>query len=100
MNTPLLLCAALLYAVLFWVVGAWRPRIALALHPRGGTFQNDISGGGPIQFSLAEIHLLLALPLLIARGGRWRFGPTFLPALAYLGGGILSLRSRTGGRRP
>ena len=37
-------------------------------------FQNDVSGLGWLHFSLSEVHLLLSVPLLVARGWRGRLG--------------------------
>ena len=48
-------------------------------------FQNDVSGGtGPLKFSLAEVNLLLCIPVLLFKARRLRFGPTLLPACLYL----------------
>ncbi|HSI13299.1 MAG TPA: O-antigen ligase family protein [Chthoniobacter sp.] len=87
MNFGLIL-AGLLYAVVFWAVGMRRPWLTLALIAAAAPFQNDISGGGPLKFSLAEINVLLALPIVLARG-TVKFGPTLLPSLGYIGVGVL-----------
>jgi hypothetical protein len=89
MNPLFLLLGAFCYALTFWTLASWRPRIALFLILASAPFQNDISGGGPVKFSLAEIHLLLALPVVLCAGRRIRFGPALLPALAYLAVGLL-----------
>ena len=53
-------------------------------------FQNDLSMGGPLRFSLAEIHLLLTLPVFIAHRRTFKLGPIALPVAAYLGICIVS----------
>ena len=84
MSLVLLLLAGLCYAAIFWAVTARRPAVALLLIFASAPFQNDISGGGPVKFSLAEINLLLSVPLVMLRARRWHFGATLAPALAYL----------------
>ncbi|MBE7158102.1 MAG: hypothetical protein INR62_06645 [Rhodospirillales bacterium] len=84
MSTPALLVAAGVYALLFWSVAAWSSRWALLLIFAVTPFQNDVSGGGPLRFSLAEVNLLLCLPILFFKARRLQFGPTFLPACVYL----------------
>ena len=72
-----------IYACIFWLVG-WRwPKVALLLIFALAPFQNDISSGG-VSFSIAEINLLLALPLFFLRSRPVRIGPTFFPAVLYL----------------
>ncbi len=83
MNPLFLLPVAFCYACVFWMVAARRPGVALLLIFASAPFQNDISGGGPVKFSLAEVNLLLALPLIFLRG-RVHFGATLAPALAYM----------------
>jgi hypothetical protein len=73
MDTDLLLLALPLgigYVLLFWVVSFRAPCVPLALIFGLAPFQNDVSGLGWLHFSLSEVHLLLSVPLLIARG--WR----------------------------
>ncbi len=85
MSTPVLLTVAGGYALLFWAVAACSSRWALLLIFAVTPFQNDVSGGaGPLKFSLAEVNLLLCLPVLLFKARRLRFGPTFLPACLYL----------------
>ncbi len=81
---PVFLAAALIYALVFWVV-AWRyPGVALALIFGLAPFQNDLSGGvGGVKFSVSEIHLVLTLPILVAmllRGEKRLKGWPFLAA--------------------
>ena len=86
LRSPLA-AAALLYAVTF-LLTAWRfPGVALMLIFASAPFQNDLSGGGGARFSIAEINLVLTLPILYVR---WlvqkrqpRVGPILLPVLAY-----------------
>jgi hypothetical protein len=61
-------------------------------------FQHDLSVGGPVKFSLAEINLWLAFPVLLLRQ-RWiSLGPLTVPVYAYLLiGGVSSLLNYTGG---
>ena len=64
--------AGLVYASVFWVLALRRPDIALALVFASAPIQNDLSGGGPVKFSIAEINLLLLLPVFLFQ--RRRFG--------------------------
>ena len=85
MSTPQLLLAAGSYALFFWTVAACSSRWALALIFAVIPFQNDVSNGmGPLKFSLAEINLLLSLPMVLIKSRHLRLGPTFLPACLYL----------------
>ena len=86
MSTPQLLMIAGAYALIFWTVAACSSRWAMMLIFAAVPFQNDISNGmGPLKFSLAEINLLLSLPVVLIKSRRLRFGPTLLPACIYLG---------------
>lgn len=69
---PLLLLAGGIYALMFWTVALRRPDLALALVFASAPIQNDLSGGGPIKFSIAEINLLLLVPIFLFK--RRRFG--------------------------
>lgn len=89
-NPWVLLSGGLVYAVVFWAVCFRRPHWALAFIVASSPFQNDMSGGGPLKFSLAEVNLFLSLPIVFFNSGRWRFGPTLIPALIYLGVCLLS----------
>jgi hypothetical protein len=84
MNDILFIAGAAAYAVVFWLLGMSRPRLALALIFALSPFQQDISGGGPLKFSIAEVNLLLSVPMALLRTRRVRFGPTFWPALAFI----------------
>jgi hypothetical protein len=83
-SFPLMLALGGVYAAFFWTLAMRSPRWALTLIFAVAPFQNDISGGGPLKFSLAEINLFLSLPVVLYRSRRLIFGPTLLPALAYL----------------
>lgn len=72
------------YAVLFWAITFRCPKIALLLIFASAPFQNDISGGGPIKFSIAEVNLLLTIPIFFVRGRPIRFGPIGIPIFLYL----------------
>jgi hypothetical protein len=94
--------AAILYVLLYWAVGWKWPKVPLMLIFALAPFQNDISGtlameperpdqqvGGGPHFSIAEINLLLTLPLFIFRRRPMLFGPIFVPTLIYLGIGLV-----------
>jgi hypothetical protein len=79
--------AAVVYAGLFLSL-AWRwPQIALAMIFALAPFQNDLSGGGPVRFSIAEINLFLTLPVFLTRTIMLRrripIGPITLPVAFY-----------------
>lgn len=83
-----LVAGALAYAVGFGLL-AWRfPGVALLLIFAAAPFQNDLSnGGGGARFSVAEINLMLTLPVLYVhwlRGARTaHVGPILVPVLLY-----------------
>jgi len=81
----MLYVAAAFYAVIFWLVSLKRPGFALALIFATAPFQNDLSGGGPVKFSIAEINLLLTIPVLLLRAPRFVIGSVALPVLLYFG---------------
>ena len=72
LSFSLLLLAGGIYALVFWTIAIWRPDIALALVFASAPIQTDLSGGGPVKFSIAEINLLLLLPIFVYQ--RRRFG--------------------------
>src|SRR5687768_17527447 len=78
----------LLYAIAFWIVAFRRPHIALMLIFAFAPFQHDLSAGGPLKFSIAEINLLLTLPIFFVktmqRGKRLSIGPIAVPLSLYL----------------
>jgi len=96
MNDFFFMAGAGVYALLFWLLCRRRPNLALMLIFALSPFQQDISGGGRLKFSIAEVNLLLSLPLVFQRKRRWRFGPTVWPAMAFmlvgLGCSLLSWR--------
>ena len=67
----MLYLAAAIYAVVFWYLGYKNPRIPLLLICALAPLQTDISGGGPMRFSITEINVLLTVPLLLLRKRRW-----------------------------
>jgi len=84
---PIFLLTGLLYACGFYAV-SWRyPQVGLALVFGSTPFQNDLSGGGGLKFSFAEINLLLATPLFVAMlfSGQRRLGmwPLFWPCVLF-----------------
>ena len=81
------LIIGLIYAGAFWAL-SWRyPPLALALVFATAPFQNDLSGGGGVKFSFAEINLVLSLPLfaamLLVGARRARTWPLLWPSLLY-----------------
>ena len=75
----LLGCALAVYAIGFWVLSIRYPAIPLVAVFAFAPFQNDLSGLGWLHFSMSELHLLLAAPLMILRGWQgglgWLSGP-------------------------
>src|SRR5215207_6820443 len=80
----LLLLIGFAYALVFWAVTFRYPKVALLLIFASAPFQNDISGGGPIKFSIAEVNLLLSVPIFFVRGRPVRFGPIGVPIFVYI----------------
>jgi len=84
----LLIAAGALYVTVFWFI-AWRyPAVALMLIFASAPFQNDLSGGGDgAKFSLAEINLVLTIPVIyirwLAQKRQPHVGPLLLPVLLY-----------------
>ncbi len=82
-----LYAAALLYLAAFWIVSWRHPGIALMLILAAAPFQNDLSGGGGAKFSLAEVNLMLTLPVFygfcLVRKQLPKVGPTFIPVALY-----------------
>ena len=89
MNPLFLLPAGLVYVCLFWVVAVRRPAVALVLIFAAAPFQHDISTGGPVRFSFAEINLLLTLPVLLVRRPVL-LGPIMGPVALYFGFSLAS----------
>ena len=82
--------AAAFYAVFFWLLAFRRPGVALALIFATAPFQNDLSAGGPVKFSISEINLILAVPVLLLRAPRLVLGPIVWPVLLYFAIGAAS----------
>lgn len=80
----IILIAAVFYAIVFWGITWQRPQLALALVFACAPFQNDLSTGGPVRFSIAEINLLLTVPIFILRRRPISLGPLALPVLSYM----------------
>ena len=59
---------AAVYATVFWIMSLRYPAIPLIAVFALAPFQNDLSGLGWLHFSLSELHLLLAAPLMLLRG--------------------------------
>ncbi|MGI4790072.1 MAG: hypothetical protein ACRYFS_14620 [Janthinobacterium lividum] len=83
----LLIPAAIFYVVGFSLVAWYYPGVALMLIFASAPFQNDLSSGGSAKFSIAEINLLLTLPVLYLRcllqKLRLHVGPILVPVLLY-----------------
>ncbi len=82
------LVAATCYALLFWAIGWRAPGVALALIFGAAPFANDLAGGiAGVKFSLAEVHLVLTLPILVLtllQGERpLQFWPFLWPCALY-----------------
>jgi hypothetical protein len=79
---------ALVYCSLFMFLVWTRPQIALTGIIAVTPFVQDLGGGLPIKFSLAEIHLLLAFIVYVVKGVLTRsirfLGPLTVPVTIYL----------------
>jgi hypothetical protein len=86
-QTPLP-AIALVYCSLFMFLVWTRPQIALTGIIAVTPFVQDLGGGLPIKFSLAEVHLLLAFIVYISKGVLTRsirfLGPLTVPVAFYL----------------
>ena len=80
--------AALLFVALFLYVALKRLDVALMLTFASAPFQSDLSGGGGLKFSLAEVNLALLFVVLMVKGTlggrRVTLGPIAIPILLYL----------------
>ena len=79
-----------LYSILFWALGVFRPSIALALICGSIFFQQDLSGGGAVKFSIAELNILLSVPLAFICQRKLRGFPGMAPVCIYLAICIIS----------
>jgi len=83
----LLIPTAIIYVVAFGFVSYYYPGAALMLIFASAPFQNDLSGGSGAKFSIAEINLMLTLPVLYLRclvqKLRLHVGPILIPVLLY-----------------
>lgn len=83
----LLYAAALIYLAVFWIVSWRHPGVALTLILASAPFQNDLSGGGGAKFSIAEVNLMLTLPVFygfcLVRKQLPKVGPTLVPVTLY-----------------
>ena len=79
---------ALVYCSLFMLLVWTRPQIALTGIIAVTPFVQDLGGGLPIKFSLAEVHLLLAFVVYVVKGVLTRsirfLGPLSIPVTIYL----------------
>ena len=77
--------AIAIYVTTYYMLTWDRPAVALLLILAAAPFQTDVSGGGGFaRFSLAEVNLALAIPLILVRSKRVRLGPAALPIGIYL----------------
>jgi hypothetical protein len=90
---------ALVYCGLFMYLVWTRPQIALAGIIAVTPFVQDLGGGLPIKFSLAEVHLILAFVVYLVKGVVTRsikfLGPLTVPVTVYIA--ILTWTSLRGG---
>ena len=86
-ETPLP-ALGLVYCSLFMFLVWTRPHIALTGIIAVTPFVQDLSGGLPVKFSLAEVHLLLAFIVYLVKGVLLRsikfLGPLTVPVTVYL----------------
>ena len=89
MSLPLLICLGGVYACFFWALCLYRPGWALALTFLCAPFPNDLLGdGSALKFSMAEVNLLLSVPIFLFKGKRWVGGSVLVAALTYIGVGV------------
>ena len=86
LSNPLVAVAAI-YVPGFWWLAWKRPHIALLLIFASCPFQTDVSGGGFAKYSVAEVNMVLTIPVfilhLIVRKRLPVIGPIALPVLLY-----------------
>ncbi len=79
--------AGVLYCITFLALAFTRQEIALLLIFASAFFQNDLSGTGPVRFSLAELNLALTIPVVIAQSmiarRKLTVGPILIPVILY-----------------
>lgn len=81
----IIILAIAIYVTTYYMLTWDRPAVALLLILAAAPFQTDVSGGGGFaRFSLAEVNLALAIPLILVRSKRVRLGPAAWPIGAYL----------------
>ena len=81
----ILFLAIAIYVTMYYMLTWDRPAVALLLILAAAPFQTDVSGGGGFaRFSLAEVNLALAIPLILVRSKRVRLGPSAFPIGLYL----------------
>lgn len=84
---------------LLLLTGRKHPHIPLMMIFALAPFQHDLSIGGPVRFSIAEINLMLTSVLFLIRGRPVRWGPVSIPIGLYLGvcsvSSVLSWRPST-----
>jgi O-antigen ligase len=73
--------------IVFWIIAARRPEFALLFIFASAPFQNDLSSGGPAKFSIAELGLLLTVPVFLFQNWDRRrilaIGPIAIPVALY-----------------
>lgn len=86
LSYPLAAIAAI-YVPGFWWLAWKRPHIALLLIFASCPFQTDVSGGGFAKYSIAEVNMVLTIPVfllhMIVRKRLPVIGPIALPVLLY-----------------
>ena len=89
----MLYIALFFYVLIFWTTAWYRPAIALMLIFASAPFQHDISGGGSAKFSIAELNMLLILPIFLIRNFERKvplLGPLLLPIILYFAVSLFS----------
>ena len=98
MNDSLMLFAVggLIYAAIFLAVCARSRRIAMMMIFAVAPFQQDLSLGLGVEFSIAEVNLALTFLFLIvqvvSRRERFRIGPLVVASSAYVIVSVFSVR--------
>ncbi len=86
----MILASLAIDSLILLFAGRNRRWIPLALIFALAPFQHDMSIGGPLRFSIAEINLMLTSILFVVFGRPLRYGPVGIPVALYLGVSLLS----------
>jgi hypothetical protein len=83
-----LLPLGVIYALAFWFIALRKPAVVLALVFASAPIENDLSGGGPVKFSIAEINLLLLVPVFLYQRRRFGGGIVLAATIGYFLAGL------------